>query len=1570
MNRNFAKISVVIVALVLALAFCLTGCKVDDVAADLGTTKDEVSANKADAAKALEDAVKALEAKIAANEADCAAEIAAVNAAVKAAKDAGAATEASLAAAEKALNDAINAVRASLDATKKELSDKITANDAKINAEVAALNAAIENAEAALKAAGAADKAALESSLAAAKAELEAAVALLKADISKLTEYVNSAVADLKADIAADKKDLTESLVALENALTIAKGELADANAANKAELEQAITDATQAVIEVVELSDAALQALIDSNAWDIDMAEMAIESAQAAIDLINSTLDELKGVDAGLADKIAVLQQMVNDYNAATEAVDKAWSEIFATYNTWVELSVDYNATAEVKATVSEAYGLAQILLGRALTTDEVDTIKKDFFEVVNAAINSTNEGHKAAYDKLVAAEAELAKEDTDLAAVRAILDEVRAYLATVNTDTMLVDGAVVDLSDKYDADCKTYNAERIAVLNAAVEAIKTNIAAAEDTTAAEANDAAIAEVKKVIDAYIADEDIPFAAEEEAAFNAAHIELLRLVAHRVLDLTEAVVRGSAVDTIRNNSTMAKDKVNAVAISEECRINVIKNLGGETEDLVAKAVKVSASIVETYMGLAKASTEAATDAATLGAAEELIATGASKIADVKDDATVAALEALVAETYATYYAKCVDIYAAQITAKMNGYIDNLAAIYAEVTAGTTNIADIRAEYLALIDNRNYAEALHGDSEVVAALVAAETAFVKVEAQYAELTALVAEAGDVANILVNDAFTTIEGVNAEYVVLDKYNTTATAWVERLDKLGFSEEANAEAYNTIRALINEAKYNEIKAEFDAKIAHLVEIATDLIEIIKKINANVEQNGYNFALITDIEAAKAAYRTWEQNATDADGVGFVIAYVSEGEYTNENLNTVLSTIQTEYNAYVKGAQEAWADCNTDHYQDLTVDNIKWTETALTAVREWFTKYGTNAADYEIANVGTADDEAALVVLENKLAELKAERKALVEQLAAEAVALQERINNLGFVTTDSAAAVETLREEVEAWKEAVAEEAIDFVAEFGEAVVIDETALVAAEAKLVNLVGQIENIKNLINALVIPTMGDDIAAPYFADVDAKDAYVAAVKDITDAIAQFNTDNDGNRGCITEAELAKVAAANPELYVAKYESALAVYDAYTETINGVSDAEVLAIMETYFNEARREISVANEETPNYMAYIAQIAKNAENKFNDIKEGNGLPVCQEHTYDNVCDPVCNVCYYTREVPDHEYDNVCDADCNICGAVRVPAECADGTTLDGVCDSCGTKIYGTLEAPLTATGAYTANKTLASGSFSANRYYVTGVVTAIGKTESYYSNVYISDGTTEVLVYTISMGSGVSGFKVGDTITAYGYFKNHYGTIEMASNSGTYVYAVAVVAHTCDWTEATCKAPATCKICGDTKGELADHKYDAGVCSVCGHVEGAAEAVTVTAKYPGGTTTNMKADTNNAATIGLDANLFTVTAEKGASNTIVGLNKNGEIRLYAYNNDGNTLTFDMADGKTIKSITVKFSAYAGCKVIVGGSTVATASGNVLTVDINANAFALKNDGTAQVKITSIEITYA
>ena len=115
------------------------------------------------------------------------------------------------------------------------------------------------------------------------------------------------------------------------------------------------------------------------------------------------------------------------------------------------------------------------------------------------------------------------------------------------------------------------------------------------------------------------------------------------------------------------------------------------------------------------------------------------------------------------------------------------------------------------------------------------------------------------------------------------------------------------------------------------------------------------------------------------------------------------------------------------------------------------------------------------------------------------------------------------------------------------------------------------------------------------------------------------------------------------------------------------------------------------------------------------------------------------------------------------------------------TTPDGSID------YGTLSAPVTTTYAYNACKDLASGKTSANQFYVKGTITRIGESGSYYKNVYFTDGTTEMLIYTLNKGNGISGVKVGDTITAYGYIKNYDGTIEMATGPNqTFVYVVKV----------------------------------------------------------------------------------------------------------------------------------------------------------------------------------------
>lgn len=49
------------------------------------------------------------------------------------------------------------------------------------------------------------------------------------------------------------------------------------------------------------------------------------------------------------------------------------------------------------------------------------------------------------------------------------------------------------------------------------------------------------------------------------------------------------------------------------------------------------------------------------------------------------------------------------------------------------------------------------------------------------------------------------------------------------------------------------------------------------------------------------------------------------------------------------------------------------------------------------------------------------------------------------------------------------------------------------------------------------------------------------------------------------------------------------------------------------------------------------------------------------LNPCANHTYDNECDTVCNICDEVRTVGDHLYDHDCDIYCNYCGFEREPS---------------------------------------------------------------------------------------------------------------------------------------------------------------------------------------------------------------------------------------------------------------------------------------------------------------------
>ena len=136
-------------------------------------------------------------------------------------------------------------------------------------------------------------------------------------------------------------------------------------------------------------------------------------------------------------------------------------------------------------------------------------------------------------------------------------------------------------------------------------------------------------------------------------------------------------------------------------------------------------------------------------------------------------------------------------------------------------------------------------------------------------------------------------------------------------------------------------------------------------------------------------------------------------------------------------------------------------------------------------------------------------------------------------------------------------------------------------------------------------------------------------------------------------------------------------------------------------------------------------------------------------------------------------------------------------------------------------------------------------------------------------------------------------------------------------------------------------------------------------------AGTATLQYTGTTTGNMTGD-NDAATLGVSADDWSVIGAKGGSNNLPGLNKDGTIRLYANKSDGNgnTITVTSLKNYTITSVTIDFKQGADiAAVTVNGSSVTGSNG---TYAINATSFVIQNTvsgATTQVHMNSIEITY-
>ncbi len=149
------------------------------------------------------------------------------------------------------------------------------------------------------------------------------------------------------------------------------------------------------------------------------------------------------------------------------------------------------------------------------------------------------------------------------------------------------------------------------------------------------------------------------------------------------------------------------------------------------------------------------------------------------------------------------------------------------------------------------------------------------------------------------------------------------------------------------------------------------------------------------------------------------------------------------------------------------------------------------------------------------------------------------------------------------------------------------------------------------------------------------------------------------------------------------------------------------------------------------------------------------------------------------------------------------------------------------------------------------------------------------------------------------------------------------------------------------------------------------------------EEFIATASYSGATT-NLDENQNVAGDINLDKTIFDVEALKGAPGNNIGLNKDGQIRLYSVraSGQGNTLIVKIAEGYTIIGVEFNFVAANNkansAELKIGEQTInlneADLTMKQVYEDLETDGFELFNShqgGTAngQIWITSIVITY-
>ena len=549
-----------LVCVLLVVALAATGCKSDELQAQIDTNNANAQTAIQEAAqKAADDlaaAKSALEALVAAgdkaNADDLTAALAELNAAIDAAEAAAANADTGIKTYLKAAVTAAKAEAADAVAElKTELTEKIDAavvalEDAAATDAEALTNAVAEltNAIDAVETAAAAADATLKNEL---EAAITAAVAALK---TELTDKIDAAVAALEAADAANTQALTDAVAVLNAAVEAAKAAAADADAALKTELEGAIATAVAALkTELTEKIDgvaADLEALdgvkVDSEEYAAAIDEIweeiegLVELCFETADIVDA-LDDTYATDAALEAAIAALKaellEEISKNTAALEDVDGQLGTIngaiTALFQSYGSLDQTYATDADVEALNGVIADLEEVL------TEKIDGVVADLEALDAAKVNA--DVYTAKIEELEGLIETLENVDEALDDTYATDADVDAKIeaaveAAVNALTEKIDGVVADLADLDAAkvDVIDYTA-KIGELEGLIETLTGVNADLDETYATDVDvDAKIAEaIAALKDAYIAIE----------AWNGA-TEVVNAALKEIKDLFEA----------------------------------------------------------------------------------------------------------------------------------------------------------------------------------------------------------------------------------------------------------------------------------------------------------------------------------------------------------------------------------------------------------------------------------------------------------------------------------------------------------------------------------------------------------------------------------------------------------------------------------------------------------------------------------------------------------------------------------------------------------------------------------------------------------------------------------------------------------------------------------------------------------------------------------------------------------------------------------------------------------------------------------------------------------------------